>query len=502
MSDVPGSTRRDFILGMTAMAAATPGSGKPSGEELTSLSAVEAVTRMKDGDISAEAYSQALLHRCEATRALNAFISLEPQRVLESARECDRRRKAGRELGPLHGLPVPVKDSVNTVDLPTTVGTPALRHFHPTENAPVVRRLIEAGALVQGKTNLHELSYGWTSNNLAFGAVHNPYDATRIPGGSSGGTAAAVAAGMAPLGIAEDTEGSIRVPAALCGIVGFRPTTGRYSTEGAAPISALFDQVGPHARHMRDVVLFDSVVSGEHQPLPHRELKGVRFGIPRGYFYGDLHPEVSRISEDVLHRLQATGARLVEVEVKDVGRLVSLTTLAIQNHDVRPGLIAYLQRYHAGITFEQLVAQASPDIRGYFAQAVLPGSRDFISDEVYRKAVDVYLPELRANYAQCFTAHSIDALLFPTISIPAPRIGDDGKQDVGGKSVPFEQAIARNISPGSTAGLPGLVLPAGLTSAGLPVAIELDGPKGSDRALLAIGLAVERVLRPLPRPHV
>ncbi|HUI62995.1 MAG TPA: indoleacetamide hydrolase [Steroidobacteraceae bacterium] len=502
MSDAPGSTRRDFILGMTAMAAAAQASGKTSGDDLTGLSAAEAVTRMKNGDITAEAYAQALLRRCDAVRSLNAFITLEPQRVLEAARECDRRRQAGRTLGPLHGLPIPVKDSVNTADLPTTVGTPALRRFHPAEDAPVVRRLIDAGALVQGKTNLHELSYGWTSNNLAFGAVHNPYDPTRIPGGSSGGTAAAVAAAMAPLGIAEDTEGSIRVPAALCGIVGFRPTTGRYPTEGAAPISSLFDQVGPHARQVSDVLLFDSVVTGDRRALRARELTGVRFGIPRGYCYSDLHPEVARISEDVLRRLQAAGAQLVEADVTDIGRLVGLTTLAIQNHDVRPGLTAYLQRYHAGISFEQLVAQASPDIRGYFGQAVLPGSPDFISEEVYRKAVEIHLPELRASYARYFAAHSVDALLFPTTSIPAPRIGDDGKQDIGGKSVSFEQAIARNISPGSTAGLPGLVLPAGLTSGGLPVSIELDGPAGSDRALLAIGAAVERVLGPLPRPKI
>src|SRR6202023_2784347 len=137
----------------------------------------------------------------------------------------------------------------------------------PKEDAPIVRALVDAGAIVLGKTNLHELSFGWTSNNLAFGAVHNPYDPQRIPGGSSGGTAVAVATRMAPLGVAEDTEGSIRVPAALCGICGFRPSTGRYSTKGCVPISPLFDQVGPHARTVADLALFDSVAANDWRPL-------------------------------------------------------------------------------------------------------------------------------------------------------------------------------------------------------------------------------------------
>ncbi len=177
--------------------------------------------------------------------------------MLEAARDCDRRRLAGAKSGPLFGLPIPIKDSVNTHDYPTTAGTPALRGFRPAQDAPVVKALRDAGALVLGKTNLHELSFGWTSDNHAFGAVHNPYAPTRIPGGSSGGTAAAVAAHMAPLGVAEDTQGSIRVPAALCGICGFRPTTGRYSTRGCVPISPLFDQIGPHARTVSDLALFD-----------------------------------------------------------------------------------------------------------------------------------------------------------------------------------------------------------------------------------------------------
>ena len=246
MSDPADKSRRTFVLGTTATVAMSAAGAQGSGDgsvtggtapaakggdaELSNLGAVEAVAHMSQGSVTSERYARALLARCQTARGLNAFITLEPDRVLEDARARDRERLAGVKSGPLFGLPIPVKDSVNTRDYPTTAGTPALRHFRPKEDAPLVAALRAAGALVLGKTNLHELSYGWTSNNLAFGAVHNPYDASRIPGGSSGGTAAAIAARLAPLGVAEDTEGSIRVPAAFCGIAGFRPTTGRYST--------------------------------------------------------------------------------------------------------------------------------------------------------------------------------------------------------------------------------------------------------------------------------
>jgi hypothetical protein len=298
MSEPGDLSRRTFVLGASATAAmnALPMSFADVPDESTSLSAVDAVARMTRGDITVEGYASALLARCEALRSLNAFITLEPSRVLEVARACDRQRQSGTKLGPLFGLPIPIKDSVNTEDYPTTAGTEALRNFRPTADAPLVRRLRAAGAIVLGKTNLHEMSFGWTSNNLPFGAVHNPYDPTRIPGGSSGGTAAAVAARMAPLGIAEDTVGSIRVPAALCGISGFRPTTGRYSTQGVVPLTPVFDQVGPHARTVSDLGLFDSVIANDWRPLRPTPLKGLRLGIVRAYYFNGLHPEFERVT--------------------------------------------------------------------------------------------------------------------------------------------------------------------------------------------------------------
>jgi Asp-tRNA(Asn)/Glu-tRNA(Gln) amidotransferase A subunit family amidase len=501
VSEPPEISRRAFVLGTTAtVAMSAAGAAVDDTAGLCDLSAAAAVAHMSQGSLSAERYAQALLTRCQASRALNAFITLDPARVLEDARGRDRERLAGVKPGPLFGLPIPVKDSVNTRDYPTTGGTPALRHFRPAEDAPVVAALREAGALVLGKTNLHELSFGWTSNNLAFGAVHNPYDLARIPGGSSGGTAAAIAAHLAPLGIAEDTEGSIRVPAAFCGIVGFRPSTGRYSTRGCVPISPLFDQIGPHARSVADLALFDSVVAQDWQKLHAAPLRGVRFGVVRDYWFTDLAPEVERLTTLALAKLKEAGAQIVETQLPGLAALIELTTDPVQNHDVRLALPRYLKEYGAGVDFETLVAQASPDIQSVFRSDVLPGGANFVSETAYAEARDRYLPALRDLYREYFARTHVAAMIFPTTLVPAPRIGEEVTIEVRGRPLPFETAVARNIAPGSTAGLPGLVLPVGLTHAGLPVSIELDAPTGSDRALLALGLSVERVLGSMPAP--
>ena len=505
MSDPDRLSRRAFVAGTVAAAAAVaegiaPRDSQPATSPLTGLSACDAVQSMVRGELTAEQYAGALLARCEAQRALNAFITLEPERVLEHARACDRLRRSGAKLGPLFGLPIPVKDSVNTRDYATTGGTPALRHFRPAQDAPVVASLKGAGAIVLGKTNLHELSFGWTTNNLAFGAVHNPYDDKRIPGGSSGGTAAAIAARLAPLGVAEDTEGSIRVPAAFCGIAGFRPTTRRYSTKGCVPISHLFDQVGPHARTVQDLALFDSVAAGDPAPLAAKPLRGVRLGVVRDYWFVDLDPEVERIAGEALARLREAGAKLVEGTIPGLAHLIDLTTDPVQNHDVRPELARYLNEYGAGLSVEELISRASPDIREIFRTDVMPGGVNVVSEAAYTAARDRHLPALRRLFQEYFSRTQVAAIVFPATLVPPPLIGEETTLMAGGRSLPFEVAVARNIAPGSTAGLPGLVLPAGLSSGGLPVAVEFDAPAASDRALLALGLSLEQALGPIAPP--
>jgi mandelamide amidase len=504
--DIP---RRDVVLGVSATVAVAASavslpraSSKVDAAQLLRLSAGEAVERMSRGEITVEGYASALLERCRHASALNAFITLQPDRVLEAARACDRHRQKGGKTGPLFGLPIPVKDSVNTKDYPTSAGTPGLRHFRPAEDAPVVKALRDGGAIVLGKTNLHELSFGWTSNNLAFGAVHNPYDPRRIPGGSSGGTAVAIAAHMAPLGIAEDTEGSIRVPAALCGISGFRPTTGRYSTLGCVPISPLFDQVGPHARTVSDLALFDSVVANERHSLQPTALRGLRLGIVREYFFTDLDPEVERLINLALQRLKDSGAEIIETELPRLQQLIDLTTDVVQYRDARVALERYLKDYNTGLTLEEVVKKASPDIQQVFRQYVLPGGVNSVSEEAYAAARDTHLPALRGLYREYFERNRLAAMVLPTTLVPGPLIGEEATLHIGHREIRFETAVSRNIAPGSTAGIPGLVLPSGLTATGLPVGIEFDAPTGTDRALLALGLSIERVLGPLPPPNI
>lgn len=506
MATNPSHTRRQVLGWGAALSASLVSCGKADDVAppiaqipLTDLSAADAVSAMVNGETSAEAYASALLAQCEKFSHLNAFISLEPDRVLAEAKAADARRAAGQTLGPLHGLPIPVKDSVNTKDYPTTGGTPALMNFRPTEDAKLVRMLRDAGAIVMGKTNIHEMSFGWTSNNYATGAVRNPYDTDRIPGGSSGGTAAAIAAHMAPLGIAEDTQGSIRVPAALCGIAGFRPTLHRYPNDGVMPLTPLFDQVGPHARSVSDLQLFDSVISGEPTEGD-VSLNGVRLGMAKEYFYGDLDEEVEKVLYPALQKLSDAGVELVEANVPDLERLISLTTYPSQSITVLATFNAYLEKYNAGITMVELLEQASPDIRQAFTDFVLPGGKIAFTMEEALAAENIYIPELQQTMRTYFADHNLDAMVFPTTMAPASPIGMDINVPVNGIEMPIDVAMARNISPGSTAGIPGLVVPAGLSSTGLPVSLELDGPAGSDRKMLAMGLAIEKVLGTLPPP--
>jgi mandelamide amidase len=465
------------------------------------LSAVEALALMGQGELSAEDYAAALLARCDAGRHLNAFISISPDQVKEAARAADRLRAAGGRRGPLHGLPIPIKDSVNTGDYPTTSGTASLREFRPKEDAPAVRVLREAGAIVLGKTNLQEMSLGYTSTNMAFGAVRNPYDPTRIPGGSSGGTAVAVAARMAPLGVAEDTCGSIRVPAALCGIAGFRPTTGRYSSSGVMPLTPLFDTLGPHARTVGDLALFDSVMTRELAPLAPVPPRAVRLAVSRAQYFTDLDPEVERITAAALDQLRDAGVTFVETEVTDLAERVEAASFPIICHDTLPTITRYLRDFETGVTFAQLLAMVGENIREPLEARTSPGGRLWVSDEVYAQARDVHRPALQQAFEACFRATGAASIVYPTTLVPATPIGQDNEVEIGGKKMPFRAAMSRNIAPASCAGIPGLVLCAGLTRDGLPVGIEFAGPAGSDRELLALGQTLESIIGRPPAPH-
>lgn len=501
--------RRDFLKHSAALASAgmalniglSPRS-YAANQSLIELTATQAVAAMRKGEISAEAYATALLDRAAATKSLNAFINLDREATLAAARKADKQRTSGATLGALHGLPIPVKDAVNTKDFATTAGTGALLGFRPMTNAPVVESLLSAGGILMGKTNMHELSYGWTSNNKITGATHNPYDPTRIPGGSSGGSGAAVAALVAPMAVAEDTFGSIRVPAMMCGVCGLRPSFERYSNAGIMPIAPkFFDTPGPLARSVADLALFDSVMTGNNAPLQEKSLQGARIGIAPDYFLAGLDPEVQRVMDQTIAKLQEAGAVLVWANLPGPVNNSMGHGFSVMSRDTVPSIKTFLEEHKTGVSFDQLLQKMSPEMRGLFEAFALPGGAMYATAQSYQSAVE-QLGVIRQSMRDYFRNQQVAAIAFPPVMVPATPIGQEAEVEIAGKKVPLSVVMARNIAVGSCASLPGLVLPAGQTSNGLPVGIEFDAAQGSDRDLLALGLALEKVLGPMPVPKL
>jgi indoleacetamide hydrolase len=516
MSANDDMTRRSFVK--TAVAAATIGASgafaapnraahaaTPDASALHALTASEAVGAISRGELTAEAYASALLARADALKDLNACIMLNRDGLLEGARAIDVSRRGGQKLGRLAGLPLLVKDNIDTKGVPTTAGTKGLAGNRPKNDAPVLSPLLQSGALLMAKANMHELAFGITSTNAAYGAVKNPYNTAMIPGGSSGGTAAGIAARMSPAGLGSDTGGSVRIPPALCGISGLRPSVAngnkRYPDRGVVPISHTRDTVGPMARTVADVALLDSVITGDAVPQS-ADLKGVRLGVPRGYFWEGLDPELAQVMDNALARLRAAGVVLIEADLAGIGDINNKISFPIALYEVGPDLTAYLATEGNGITFDAVVANiASKDVAGAFAAAKT------IPKEVYEAAIKTGRPQLQVLYADYFKSNGVEAIIFPTTPLPARPInadGDTGKDTVelNGAMVPTFPTYIRNTDPGSNAGVPGLSLPAGLTKSGLPVGLELDGPVGSDQRLLALGTAIENALGLLPAPNI
>jgi Asp-tRNA(Asn)/Glu-tRNA(Gln) amidotransferase A subunit family amidase len=493
--------RRAARLAMGAMIVAVTGmAGGAGAQELTELSAVEAAARIRAGTLRSEDLVRALVDMAERRRDLNAFITFDRERALAAARKADGLAARKSFAGPLHGVPIVVKDNIHVAGLPSSAGTPGLRTFVPARNALVAEKLIRAGAIVLGKTNLHELAFGITSNNATFGPARNAYDPTRIAGGSSGGTGNAIAARMAPAGLGSDTGGSVRIPAALNGITGLRPTLGRYSQEGITPIAHTRDTAGPMAREVADLVLLDTIVTGARDKVAPAPLSGLRVGVPRAVFWNNLDAETERLATAALDRLRGAGVLVVDVDMPGLAELNGKVSFPVALYEANVDLSRYLKRYRIPLDIKGLAERiASPDVKGLFASAILPGAKEAIPEKVYRDALAAR-PTLQRLYAETFKAHGIAALVFPTTPLPAAPIGDDQTTKLNGADVPTFPTFIQNTDPGSNAGIPGLTVPIGRTEAGLPVGLELDGPAGSDRRLLGIGLALEALFGRLPAP--
>jgi mandelamide amidase len=475
--------------------------------ELTSAQAVEAI---RAGRLKAVDYIATLIARAQALANLNALTVLDVEGALAAAQRIDALGAGERAHLPLAGLPVVIKDNINTRGLQTSAGTPALEGFVPARHAPSVQRLVDAGAIVLGKANMHELAFGITSTNLAAhaGPVRNPWDPELIPGGSSGGTAAAIAARIVPCGLGTDTGGSTRIPAALCGVVGLRPSVGDGGTQrryhdphAVVPISHTRDTVGPMGRTVADVALLDGVITGLG-PLARAAVTNLRVGLPAPFWSG-LEAATETVARAAVAKLAAAGVTFVPVEMSDIFALNERVSMAIALHEPIDDLQAWLTANQAPAhTVADVAARiASPDVRAAY-DAILADTRG--SD--YQTAMTVWRPRLQQLYAQTFAASGLDALLFPTTRLAAVPLDElNGSSSVsidGGAPIDELEAYLRNTDPASNAGIPGLALPAGLTDAGLPVGLELDGPNGSDRRLLAIGLAFEDILGTLAAPNI
>ncbi|MCI5077164.1 indoleacetamide hydrolase [Oricola sp.] len=454
-----------------------------------SADATDMAMKAKAGETSAADAVEAALARAAEKEALNAFITIDAEGARKAAAEAD----AAQTHGPLYGVVIAVKDNIASAGLATSAGTPALKDWAPGKDATVLERLRAAGAILVGKTNMHELAFGITSNNAGFGAVHNAWDETKFAGGSSGGTAAAVAAGIVPAGLGTDTGGSVRLPSALNGIAGLRPTVGRYPQDGIVPISHTRDTAGPMARSVRDLALLDGVITGASDALETVDLSQMRFGLPAAFVSG-LDPETKAVFDDAVATLQDAGATFVEMELPGLIDLNDKVGFPLALYEVKRDLARFLEENDTGITIEDVAAGvASPDVKFVFDNLVLGDQA--IPAAVYDAAMRDFRPAMQALYAEAFARLDLDALAFPTTKLPArPIEGSDMEVELNGAKVPTFNTFIANTDPGSNAGLPGLSLPAGVTASGLPVGLELDGPMFTDRRLLAIGQAVEAVL--------
>jgi aspartyl-tRNA(Asn)/glutamyl-tRNA(Gln) amidotransferase subunit A len=455
--------------------------------ELCYLSLRSLGTLIQRRELSPVEATEAVVDRVEKfDRQLNSFITLLRDQALTQARAAEQEIIDGHYRGPLHGIPIAVKDLYYTQGIRTTAGSKILSDFIPSYDATVIARLRDAGAILIGKLNMHEFARGATNSSSLIGACCNPWDTLRVPGGSSGGSGAALAAGLCYGSLGSDTGGSIRIPAAFCGIVGLKPTYGRVSRHGVFPLSWSLDHVGPMTRTVTDAALMLQVIAGHDRHdrttrtaiMPDYaasltgDIEGARLGIPQEFYFEQLDAEVGESVRAAIQTLERAGARIEEVSLPlskfaaAVGRIISLTESAeIHEKFLRTRFADY-----------------SPDVRAGFLVGQL------ILGKHYMKA-----QRLRSLIRQEMAAalRRVDALVTPTVPIPAPRIGET-TVDIGQERVETMWALSRLTRPANLTGFPAISVPCGFTPGELPIGLQFIGRPFAEATILQIAHTYEQ----------
>ena len=433
-----------------------------------------------------ELFNEAIERIHQLQPKLNSFITVTEEEGRKAATEAESEIRKGQYRGPLHGIPISIKDLFATRGVRTTAGSKVLAQWVPDYDATAVARLHQAGMVLVGKTHMHEFAYGVTSDNPHYGPARNPWDPTRVPGGSSGGSAAAVASSQCTASLGSDSGGSIRTPAAVCGVVGLKPTYGRVSRYGAIPLAWSLDHVGPLTKSVEDAAIMLSAIAGpdpkdpsaSSRPLAdYRQemrgsIRGLRLGVPRQYFFEHVDPEIQKLVSAAIHQLESMGATLVEVDIPDLENCSAM---------------------EAHITLAEATSYHEPYLKRQ-ADDYGPGVRTNLEAGRYLLATD-YVKSQRArtllqrNFNQAFK-HA-DVIVSPTLPALPPLVGEVWVQSGNLREHVIDAFLRFNI-PFDLTGFPAISIPCGLGSTGLPIGLQIAGKAFDETTVLRVANAYEQ----------
>ena len=456
-------------------------------DDLHYLTISEAAALIETKQLSPVELVAAHLERIEQTdERLNSFITLLADEATAAAKDAETEIRNGDYRGPLHGIPIGLKDLYYTKGIRTAVGSKIMRDFTPDYDAAVTERFQEAGAILMGKLQMHEFALGATSENPHDGPAHNPWDTTRITGGSSGGSGSAVAAGQCMAALGSDTGGSVRIPASACGIVGHKPTFGRVSRTGVFPLANSLDTVGPMTRSVRDAAIVMNAIAGyderdqssanrpdeDFTRLLGQDISGLRIGIPQEYFYDMIDDEVSVAVQHAARKLEELGAHVEECSIPALNDSISISGTI---------LLTEAAEIHLN-NLRERADDLGADVRGRLEEGAMTPAVTYIAAQRARTEFNRAIAESMQTY---------DILLAPTTALGAPKLGDR-MVEVGGVQEAKLAIMPRLTRPHNICGIPTVSVPCGFTSEGLPIGMQLAARPFEDALALQAAYAYEQ----------